>query len=72
MQTVIMSFARGLMHGQQELPINMHVYFPVQVFQSLVNSIGQNHSEPVKPAGASGYRVTRDRQREPPSRCRSL
>ena len=42
MQTVIMSFARGLTHGKQELPLDdMYVYFPVQIVQSLVESINQ-------------------------------
>ena len=62
-----MSFARALIHGQQELPINdTYVYFPVQVLQSLVNSISQNHYEPVKPVGGLGYRMTRDQRSDNP------
>ena len=40
MQTVIMSFVRGLTHGEQTLPINdLFVYLPVQLLPALVESI---------------------------------
>ena len=67
MQTVIMSFARGMIHGQQELPINdMYVYFPVQVLQSLVQSIGQNHFRPATLDAGLGYRTTKDQLQDNP------
>ena len=37
MQTVVMSFARGLYLGKAELPIDhVHIYFPVQVVHKVV------------------------------------
>ena len=37
MQTVVMSFARGLYLGKPELPIDhVHVYFPVQIVHKVV------------------------------------
>ena len=42
MQTVIMSFVRGMTHGEQILPINdLFVYLPVQLLPALVESIGK-------------------------------
>ena len=41
MQKVIMSFVRGMTHGEQILPINdLFVYLPVQLL-ALVESIGK-------------------------------
>ena len=57
-QTVIMSFARGMTHGQQELPINdMFVYFPVQALPSLVQSITANDFQPAPLEKGLGYRT---------------
>ena len=37
MQTVLMSFARGLYLGKPELPIDhVHVYFPVQIVHKVI------------------------------------
>ena len=42
MRTVIMSFVRGMEHGEQTLPIkDLFVYLPVQILPALVKAIGQ-------------------------------
>ena len=42
MQTVIMSFVRGMEHGDQTLPINdLFVYLPVQILPALVTAMEQ-------------------------------
>ena len=57
MQTVIMSFVRGMTHGQQELPIDdLFVHFPVQVLPSLVQSITDNGFSKTPPKNGLGYR----------------
>ena len=57
-----MSFARGMNHGQQELPINdMYVYFPVHALPSLVQSTTDNQFQPAQlDAGLVGHRTTKD------------
>ena len=67
MQTVIMSFARGMNHGEQEVPINdMYVYFPVQVLPSLVRSMTDNQFQPAKLDAGLGYRTTKDQLQDNP------
>ena len=42
MQTVVMSFVRGMEYGDQTLPINdLFVYFPVQLVPALVTAMEQ-------------------------------
>ena len=61
MQTVIMSFARGMMHGEQILPINdLFVYLPVQLLPALVESIGKRGFEKAEVKSGWGYRLRKD------------
>ena len=47
MQTVIMSFVRGMEYGDQTLPINdLFVYFPVQLVPALVTAMEQQRFTP--------------------------
>ena len=57
MQTVIMSFVRGMEYGDQTLPINdLFVYFPVQLVPALVTAMKQQRFTPVEVKGGCGYR----------------
>ena len=48
MQTGIMSFVRGMTHGEQTLPINDFVYLPVQLLPALVQSILDHQFQPAE------------------------
>ena len=57
MQTVIMSFVRGMEHGEQTLPTNdLFVYFPVQILPDLVVAMEQQGFTPAEVKGGYGYR----------------
>ena len=57
MQTVIMSFVRGMEYGEQTLPINdLFVYLPVQILPDLVTAMGQQGFKPAQVKGGCGYR----------------
>ena len=61
MQTVIMSFARGMTHGEQTLPINdLFVYLPVQLVPALVEAIGKRGYERAEVKGGWGYRPRKE------------
>ena len=60
MQTVIMSFARGMTHGEQTLPINdLLAYFPVQLLPALVQSITDHQFQPAELQSGWGYRTNK-------------
>ena len=57
MQTVIMSFVRGMEHGEQTLPTNdLFVYLPVQILPDLVVAMERQGSTPAQVKGGCGYR----------------
>ena len=57
MQTVIMSFVRGMEYGDQTLPINdLFVCFPVQLVPALVTAMEQQRFTPAGVKGGCGYR----------------
>ena len=57
MQTVIMSFVRGMEYGDQTLPINdLFVYFPVQIVPALVTAMEQQRFTQAEVKGGCGYR----------------
>ena len=57
MQTVIMSFVRGMEHGEQTLPTNdLFVYLPVQILPDLVVAMEQQGFTPAQVKGGYGYR----------------
>ena len=61
MQTVIMSFVRGMTHGEQILPINdLFVYLPVQLLPALVESIGQRGFDRAEVKSGWGYRPRKE------------
>ena len=61
MQTVIMSFARGMEHGDQTLPINdLFVHLPVQVSPALVKAIGQQGFTKAEVKSGWGCRPRKD------------
>ena len=67
MQTVIMSFVRGMTHGEQVLPINdLFVYLPVQVLPALVQSILDHQYQPIEPKSGGGYRTNEGRAADNP------
>ena len=67
MQTVIMSFVRGMTYGQQELPINdLFVSFPVEVLPGLVQSIIDNQYQPAELKSGWGYRTNKGRAEDNP------
>ena len=67
MQTVIMSFVRGMTHGQQELPINdLFVYIPVQVRPGLVQSIIDHQYQPTELKSGGGYRTDKGQAEDNP------
>ena len=61
MQAVIMSFVRGMVHGEQTLPINdLFVYLPVQLLRALVEAIGQQGYEKAEVKSGWGYRPRKE------------
>ena len=57
MQTVIMSFVRGMEYGDQTLPINdLFVYLPVQILPALVAAMEQQGFTQAEVKGGWGYR----------------
>ena len=57
MRTVIMSFVRGMEHGEQMLPTNdLFVYLPVQILPDLVTAMEQQGFKPAEVKGGYGYR----------------
>ena len=56
-RTVIMSFVRGMEHGEQMLPTNdLFVYLPVQILPDLVTAMEQQGFKPAEVKGGYGYR----------------
>ena len=57
MRTVIMSFVRGMEHGEQTLPTNdLFVYLPVQILPDLVVAMEPQGFTPAEVKGGYGYR----------------
>ena len=57
MRTVIMSFVRGMGHGEQTLPTNdLFVYLPVQILPDLVVAMERQGFTPAEVKGGYGYR----------------
>ena len=57
MRTVIMSFVRGMEHGEQTLPTNdLFVYLPVQILPDLVAAMERQGFTPAEVKGGYGYR----------------
>ena len=57
-QTVVVSFVRGMEHGDQTLPINdLFVYFPVQLVPALVTAMEQQRFASVEVKGGCGNRL---------------
>ena len=57
MRTVIMSFVRGMEHGEQTLPTNdLFVYLPVQILSDLVVAMERQGFAPAEVKGGYGYR----------------
>ena len=57
MHTVIMSFVRGMEHGEQTLPTNdLFVYLPVQILPDLVVAMERQGFTPAEVKGGYGYR----------------
>ena len=57
MRTVIMSFVRGMEHGEQTLPTNdLFVYLPVQILPDLVVAMERRNFTPAEVKGGYGYR----------------
>ena len=57
MRTVIMSFVRGMEHGEQTLPTNdLFVYLPVQILPDLVVAMEHQGFTPAEVKGGYGYR----------------
>ena len=56
-RTVIMSFVRGMEHGEQTLPTNdLFVYLPVQILPDLVVAMERQGFTPAEVKGGCGYR----------------
>ena len=61
MPTVIMSFVRGMTHGEQTLPINdLFVYLPVQLLPAVVESIGDHGFARAELKSGWGYRPRKE------------
>ena len=61
MQTVIMSFVRGMTHGEQTLPINdLFVYVPAQLLPALVEAIGKQGYQKAEVKSGWGYRPRKE------------
>ena len=57
MRTVIMSFVRGMEHGEQTLPTNdLFVYLPVQILPDLVVAMERQGFTPAEVKGGYGHR----------------
>ena len=57
MQTVIMSFVRGMEYGEQTLPTNdLFVYLPAQILPDLVVAMERQGFTPAQVQGGYGYR----------------
>ena len=57
MRTVIMSFVRGMEHGEQTLPTNdLFVYLPVQILPDLVAAMERRGFTPAEVKGGCSYR----------------
>ena len=57
MRTVIMSFVRGMEHGEQTLPTNdLFVYLPVEILPDLVVAMERQGFTPAEVKGGYGYR----------------
>ena len=57
MRTVLMSFGRGMEHGEQTLPTNdLFVYLPVQILPDLVVAMERQGFTPAEVKGGYGYR----------------
>ena len=57
MRAVIMSFVRGMEHGEQTLPTNdLFVYLPVQILPDLVVAMERQGFTPAEVKGGYGYR----------------
>ena len=55
-----MSFARGMTHGEQTLPINdLFVYFPAQLLPALVQSVTDHQFQPAGLKSGWGYRTNK-------------
>ena len=67
MQTVVMSFVRGMEYGDQTLPINdLFVYFPVQLVPALVAAMEQQRFASVGVKGGCGYRPRKQGEEDNP------
>ena len=67
MQTVVMSFVRGMEYGEQTLPINdLFVYFPVQLVPALVTAMEQQRFTSVEVKGGCGYRPRKQGEEDNP------
>ena len=67
MQTVVMSFVRGMEYGEQTLPINdLFVYFPVQLVPALVTAMEQQRFASVGVKGGCGYRPRKQGEEDNP------
>ena len=61
MQTVIMSFVRGMEHGEQTLPTNdLFVHLPVQILPDLVVAMERQGFRPAQVKGSCGYRPKKE------------
>ena len=61
MQTVIMSFVRGMTHGEQTLPVNdLFANLPVQLLPALVQSILQHQFQPAEVKSGWRYRTRKE------------
>ena len=66
-QTVVMSFVRGMEYGDQTLPINdLFVYFPVQPVSALVTAMEQQRFASVEVKGGCGYRLRKQGEEDNP------
>ena len=67
MQTVVMSFVRGMEYGEQTLPVNdLFVYFPVQLVPALVTAMEQQRFASVEVKGGCGYRPRKQGEEDNP------
>ena len=67
MQTVVVSFVRGMEYGEQTLPINdLFVYFPVQLVPALVTAMEQQRFASVGVKGGCGYRPRKQGEEDNP------
>ena len=70
MRTVIMSFVRGMEHGEQTLPTNdLFVYLPVQILPDLVVALERQGFTPAEVKGGYGYRQKKRVLKTTPGDC---